>query len=155
MTTIADAKIGTRMLPPTWLLIALVAVAALRFAPGPQIFAGLWPLSGLLLVGGGIWLNVAGDRQFRTARTPMRPDARPAALVTDGVFRFSRNPMYLGMVLLVFGIAVIVNRATALLVAPALGLLLQTRFIQREEQQIRAVFGADYIRYAARVRRWI
>jgi protein-S-isoprenylcysteine O-methyltransferase Ste14 len=104
----------------------------------------LLPLSGALLVAAGIALNVAGDRQFRAARTPMHPDARPAALVISGVFRISRNPMYLGIVLLVLGVAMMVNRAIALVVPPALGILLHARFIRPEERRTADVFGADY-----------
>jgi len=85
----------------------------------------------------------------------MHPDARPAALVTTGVFRISRNPMYLGLVLLVLGVAIMMNRAIPLLVAPALGALLHARFIRPEERRMADVFGTEYARYASRVRRWI
>jgi protein-S-isoprenylcysteine O-methyltransferase Ste14 len=153
-TSIAGER-RTALLPPAWLLLALVLVAALRFAPGSSVLPRWWPLSGLVLVAGGIALNVVGERQFHAAGTPMHPDARAATLVTSGVFRISRNPMYLGLVLLVLGVAVLVNRPIPLLVAPALGVLLHARFIRPEERRLAAVFGSEYARYTSRVRRWI
>jgi protein-S-isoprenylcysteine O-methyltransferase Ste14 len=156
MTITATKGPATSMLPPAWLLIALVAIAVLRLVwPADPLLPGMWPLVGVVAIAAGVALNAAGDRQFHQARTPMHPAARPATFVTDGVFRLSRNPMYLGIVSIVFGVALLVNRWPALLVAPALAWLLQVRFVRHEERRMRETFGPEYARYCQRVRRWI
>jgi protein-S-isoprenylcysteine O-methyltransferase Ste14 len=85
----------------------------------------------------------------------MSPWTEPSTLVTTGLFGRTRNPMYLGMVLIVMGAAVIANRPAAMAVPFALAAVLHTRFITVEESALAARFGERYGRYRARVRRWL
>ena len=99
----------------------------------------------------------AGNREFRRAKTtinPFRPQ-NATALVTSGVYRFTRNPMYLGLTLLLLGWAMFLCSACAL-VGPVLFALYVNCFqIKPEEKILSAKFGAAYSEYVSRVRRWL
>ena len=139
---------------------ALMWVLA-RTLPGAQ----LWPMGGsmvvtiaalaLAAVGGALALaGVAAFRRARTTVNPMAPE-RARALVTGGVYRFTRNPMYLGMLWVLAGWAVWLGNAAAWLGLPLSMALLTGLQIAPEERVLRARFGAEFERYAARVRRWL
>ena len=121
---------------------------------------GAWPFGlgaalGLALAGGVIAL--AGLVEFRRARTtfnPLTPD-RASALVTTGIYRVTRNPMYLGMLLVLLGLAVWLGNAAPFVVPPLSVLLLNQLQIRPEERILRERFGAHYAQYAGRVRRWV
>jgi protein-S-isoprenylcysteine O-methyltransferase Ste14 len=105
----------------------------------------------------GIGTVVAGVLQFRKARTtvnPMNPGAS-SALVVGGVYRVTRNPMYLGFAIALLGWAIFLANPLALLVLPVFTVYM-TRFqILPEERVLEARFGADFKAYAAKVRRWL
>jgi protein-S-isoprenylcysteine O-methyltransferase Ste14 len=109
----------------------------------------------LLVIGQGIGLS--GILVFRRARTtlnPLKPGAA-SALVTGGIFRFTRNPMYLGLLLTLLGWAVFLASPPAL-VFLFLYVVYISRFqIEPEERILSSLFGADYAAYQARVRRWV
>jgi protein-S-isoprenylcysteine O-methyltransferase Ste14 len=91
-----------KLLPPAYLLAALAfAVLASFLFPLPVLIPPAARIAGLLPVVAGIALNLAADRQFKRRATTVKPFQRSSALITDGVFRWSRNPMYLGMVMIV------------------------------------------------------
>ena len=119
-------------------------------APWREVLAGL-----LVIV--GIAFDLLGILAFRAARTtvnPLKPE-RSSALVTGGVYRVTRNPMYVGMALLLSGWAIWLS---ALLpwVGPVLFVLYITRFqIRPEERVLNDIFGEAFSRYADRVRRWL
>ena len=145
-----------QILPPTFLFASLVLMGALRIlAPGPTVVDEPWNLTGLALVVLGIVVNIVGDAQFKRAKTAMNPFGAPSALVTSGPFRWSRNPMYLGMLLLVLGLGIVLGRATPLVAPVLLFLALNFRFVVREERTMAVRFGDDYRRYRAQVRRWL
>lgn len=144
------------ILPPTYLLICLVLMGGLWFlVPGPSVVPNPWSLTGMALVTVGCFLNVIGDAQFKRAKTAMNPFGRPTALVTAGVFNYSRNPMYLGMLLLVLGAAMLLGRATPFLGPVLLFVVLNSQFVAHEERTMAARFGEEYLRYRTRVRRWL
>jgi protein-S-isoprenylcysteine O-methyltransferase Ste14 len=148
---------GRRDLPPAYLLGSLVVMVLLWFlAPGLQLLGFPWNLAGVLPVSIGIALNVAGDRQFQRAQTTMNPFGAPRELVTTGVFRYSRHPMYLGLVLIVAGLATTVGYATPFAAPALLWIALWYRFIPREERMLSERFGRQYERYVRQgPRRWI
>jgi len=145
-----------QILPPAYLLTTIGLMIALwTLAPGPRIIASPWNWTGVLLVAVGVGLNVAGDRQFQAARTTMYPFGQPRVLVTTGVFAHSRHPMYLGMVLLVIGLAVLLGYATPLALTGLLWAALNWRFIPHEERVMSNAFGQEYQEYRAHTRRWL
>lgn len=85
----------------------------------------------------------------------MNPFERSSALVTGGVFRITRNPMYLGMALIVLGAALLLGSATPLAVVILLALLLDRAFISPEEEMLADTFGDQFQEYRGRDRRWI
>ena len=109
----------------------------------------------LAALGGGVAL--AGVLAFRRARTTVNPLApqRASALVTSGIYRVTRNPMYLGMLIVLAGWAVWLGNAAAWLGLPLSVALLTVLQIRPEERILAERFGEDFKRYAARVRRWI
>jgi len=92
---------------------------------------------------------------FRRAGTPAEPWHPTTAIVTTGIYRITRNPMYVGMTLLYAGIAVAVDSLVALALLPLTLIVIQVGVIRREERYLEARFGDDYRGYKARVRRWI
>ncbi len=92
---------------------------------------------------------------FRGADTATRPWKRSTALITEGVYRWSRNPMYFGMAAAYVGIALWRDSLVALLLLIPLVLVIQREVIEREEAYLAATFGERYLNYKARVRRWI
>lgn len=146
----------TRLIPPILFLILLTALVPL-YALHPETLvlrqgtAMPWdvPLAlGLVVL---LWAFV----HFKKKNAEIHTFRQPKALITDGPFRFSRNPMYLGFFLLLVAAAFFVNTWCALL-AP-LGFLLAATFwyIPHEERRMRSTFGAAYGDYAWKTRRWL
>lgn len=152
------AGLDTKVPPP--LVGALVALAMWLAAPlAPRL--SLPDPAATLLTGAlalaGLTFDLLGWLAFRASRTtvnPLRPE-RASALVTGGVYRWTRNPMYVGMACLLCAWAVHLGSPLALL-GIALFVAYITRFqILPEERILAARFGAPYREYAARVRRWL
>jgi protein-S-isoprenylcysteine O-methyltransferase Ste14 len=105
----------------------------------------------------GVLIALAGVREFARAGTTVNPlaPARASRLVSSGIFGHTRNPMYLGMLLVLAGWGVWLGNATAWLALPLLVAILNVLQIGPEERALRLRFGAEFERYAARVRRWV
>lgn len=148
----APVPVSKRLdVPPVWLAGTLVVqyVLALGF---PILWSGEW---GIVPMVAGIGLIVWSGIHFRRARTPIHPRRKPTTLITDGPFAYSRNPIYLGMVLIALGWAVHLSTFIALLVVPIFAGIIQRRFIAGEEFHIERALGEEWRAYAARVRRWL
>ena len=109
-----------------------------------------WPLLGVgvLLIG---WFEWA----MRQARTPANPYKPVSHMVTEGPFQYTRNPAYLSMTMIYTGIASLANALWVILLLPVALLVIQRGVIEREERYLERKFGEEYLRYKARVRRWI
>lgn len=142
-------------LPPVWLLGFLVLVWLLDPVLPWGLFGPVGPLvgAGLALIGFGL-MGLALAR-MRRAGTTVIPRRDPEALVTDGVFRFSRNPIYLGDALVLAGAILWWDVPLAAPVLPLFMWIIQTRFILGEEARLRAAFGAAFEEWARRTRRWL
>ena len=147
-------------IPPP--LVAVVIAGAMYAAAA--LLAPVWALppnvrvfAALALAGLGAAFDLAGMLAFRKAKTTINPltPQRSSAVVTHGVYRLTRNPMYVGLVLILLGLAVYLASPWALLGPLAFGAFI-TRFqIQPEERALTARFGTAYTDYCARVRRWL
>jgi protein-S-isoprenylcysteine O-methyltransferase Ste14 len=145
-----------RIVPPGWLLMALLASIALhRWLPLVQLWRSPLTWFGAAPLSVGCVFAAAGVCAFRRARTPVVPFVRCTALVTAGVYRRTRNPMYLGLVLISAGVAIFQGSLGAFLPLPALLWILQGGYIRAEERFLEEIFGGDYRRYKHDVRRWI
>ena len=152
----ADTSAGVVAPPPLIFLSGLLLGIALEaLLPGTDVPAAIrWPL-GVLLLAGGAALQTSFLRLFARARTPVEPWKPTTSLVTSGPYRFTRNPAYLGMVLLYAGIALLADALWPFAtLVPAL-VVMQFGVIVREERYLTRLFGAEYVAYKARVRRWI
>lgn len=147
---------GKKLLPPTYLLIAIVVMAAFHFVlPMTQIIPGLWRLIGLLPLASGIGLNFTADKALHQANTTVKPFEASTTLITNGVFQISRHPMYLGFVLILIGLAVLLGSLIPYFVIPIFAILMDRVFIQIEERMLKEQFGQTWLAYKARIRRWI
>ena len=146
----------TRLIPPVLFLILLVALVPLGILHPETLVlreneAMPWDVPLILGLAVLFWAFL----HFRRRNAEIHTFRQPKALITDGPFRFSRNPMYVGFLLLLVGAAFFVNTWCALL-AP-LVFLMAARFwyIPFEENRMRATFGTAYDDYAWTTRRWI
>lgn len=147
---------GIKLPPPVLFLASiLLGLSIQRLAPLGLIGGGLGGTLGLLLVVAGLSLVVLAARELFKARTTVRPDRGATALITNGPFRISRNPIYLGFALLQVGIALCSNNLWILLLLGINVVLLNRLVIAREERYLEAAFGKVYRDYSSRVRRWI
>lgn len=145
------------MLPPYWLLVGVASALALaRWLPGEVLPATPARLAGAALVVAGALLALWGERQFARVETGVIPGRKITTFVRTGPYRFTRNPMYLGMVIALTGVA-LASRATSALVVPLLLLaVLDRRFVRNEEAMLRARFGdAEFEAFSRTVRRWV
>lgn len=144
-------------------------------APPPVIYLGvlgaglllewLWPtkiLNWSVAVGTGSVILICGVigaavaiRTIWRAQTPIDPYKATTALVTDGLFRFSRNPIYVSDTLIYVGLSLTLNAWWALALTPVLVWGMQVGVIAREEKYLERKFGDDYLRYKQQVRRWL
>jgi protein-S-isoprenylcysteine O-methyltransferase Ste14 len=145
-----------RLSPPSLLLGGLIAQAGVHVTlPIVRVLEWPWALLGVAPLLTGIALMVVADLQFKRVGTPVRPGRPATALVTGGVFRISRNPMYAGMLLVLYGAAMVLGTLSPLLVPPLIGRVLSVRFIRWEERVLLESFGSDYRDYTRRVGRWV
>ena len=145
-----------KIMPPTWLLIAIVTMLTLHFLfPIAWIMPPFWNLLGLMIITLGVTLNLIGDKVFQQARTTIKPFAESSALVTNGIFRISRNPMYLGFVLILTGIAVLLRSLSPYLVIFAFTILIDRIYVRAEEGMLAEKFGIKWVAYKAKTGRWL
>lgn len=139
-----------------YFLAALVSMGALHFfLPIAYILRPPYSTSGSFLFITGVVLVLWGARSFSRAGTTVRPFQDPSALVTSGPYRYSRNPIYLGLVLALIGIGLLLGTLSPFVVVPVFICLIQQRFIQPEEAELEKTFGSAYGQYKRQVRRWL
>jgi len=143
--------------PPPLIYIAGLAaggvVELFRSTTGPA-----WPISVTIAVAGALAfmaLASAAVRRFRRAGTTENPFRPSTALVFDGPYRITRNPMYLGMAAFYVGLAFILGLMWAFVFLPIVLLAVDRLVIAREESYLERKFGEEYVAYKGRVRRWI
>ena len=142
--------------------VVLVLIAAAMMVIIAYTLPGAMPVPfkaeiALLLALSGVWVALAGVQAFRRHKTTVNPltPEQSSALVATGVYRISRNPMYLGFLLVLSGWAVFLAHALAALLLP-LFILYMNRFqIQPEEQALTLRFGPAFRAYCQSVRRWL
>lgn len=144
------------LIPPVYLAIAIALMTALHFLfPLVQPVTPPYSYAGALLGATGMLVTASAARAFRKADTPIVLFERPTALVTAGLYRFTRNPMYLGMVLMLLGVWLLLGSLSPLLVVAAFVWIIDRRFIIPEERVLEQTFAEEYRRYRANVRRWL
>jgi protein-S-isoprenylcysteine O-methyltransferase Ste14 len=143
--------------PPIWTLIYLLVAAAISYIAGWPGAPGLWLIGlGAALILGGLAVAIAAARLFRREGTEINPTSPSnRKLVTEGPFRFTRNPMYLGLTAISLGVAFCVGSWPMLLAPIAIFATANSVHIPFEEEKMRRQFGDAYDSYRRRVRRWL
>jgi protein-S-isoprenylcysteine O-methyltransferase Ste14 len=153
---VTDERPSRRILPPVWTVGFLVAEFALhRWLPVAVWLPRPWSYLGALVLLGGISLLIWALALFRRAKTGLIPFSDATELVVAGPYRFTRNPMYLGMTSVLLGVALLLGTVTPLAAPAAFATIITLRFIVHEEVQMERTFGAAYLDFKKRVRRWL
>ncbi|ABS65162.1 Isoprenylcysteine carboxyl methyltransferase [Parvibaculum lavamentivorans DS-1] len=145
-----------KLLPPHLFLIALVSMIALHVAqPEPRWAGDTQLLAGLAFAAVFLALAFIGAAQFRRHRTNIHTFRKPDTLVTSGLFRWTRNPMYLGFAGALAGAAIAMNCVSGLVITLLYVLIADRWYIRFEERTMAETFGPAYAEYRAKTRRWI
>ena len=145
-----------KILPPTYFIFFIILSIVIHFLfPLTEILRFPWNLSGVIAVLSGTWLNLVADRAFKNAQTTVKPFEESNRLITTGAFRISRNPMYLGMVSILIGVALLLGSTTPFFIAFTFAVLTDILFIRTEEQMLKEKFGEEWLVYKSKVRRWL
>jgi len=145
-----------RIPPWIWYLVALsVGVGLQRIVPLEIVSQTVHSLIGWIVLGSGMALLAWSELMFSRHKTSHDHKSVASALITTGPFRFSRNPVYLGMSILLAGIALTLNIPWLLLTAPLALLVMQFHVVPKEEACLEQLFPEAYPRYCQSVRRWL
>jgi protein-S-isoprenylcysteine O-methyltransferase Ste14 len=144
------------LVPPVYFGVALLLMGFFHAAvPLAQLLDAPYRYAGAVIAALGLALIAWAALLFRRAGTRIRPYLPSTALVVSGPYRFTRNPMYLGMAGMLLGTAIYAGSITPFIVIPAFMALVQERFILPEEAKLEAAFGARYLEYKSSVPRWL
>ncbi len=143
--------------PPPLIYAAGLAAGLLanRLRPTPLLPGTLSKMLGWPLVASGLSLGLWGFGEMRRAGTNVDPYSPTTAIVEEGPYGFTRNPLYVGMALVYAGVSARANALPAALLLPVVLHLVDRGVIKREERYLEGKFGEEYRRYKGRVRRWI
>ena len=143
--------------PPLLIYAGALAAGLLlqRLAPLPFLPRPVARVVGLCLTVLSFFIGVPAFVAMRRARTNLDPRQPTTAIVTTGPYRYTRNPIYVSFTILYTGLALLANSLWAMLLLPALLIVRSRGVIAREEQYLERKFGATYLHYKARVRRWL
>lgn len=147
---------GVRVPPPVIFLLPLLAGLAYDSAWASGTLAGkAWMIAGGVPILAGLAALIASAPRHKRAGTNIEPWKPTTAIIDDGIYGYSRNPIYLGMALVCAGLAVAGGSLAALLLLIPCLVVIRVYVIGREEAYLESKFGDEYRNYKTRVRRWI
>jgi len=156
MSDISSHAPNVKIIPPlvylAGLVIGFLANIWIPIKVVPELVA--WTSSGIFILCGAV-LTGSAVFKFKDAGTTVRPDRAASTLVITGPYKITRNPMYLGLAFIYLGIAIAGQALWALILLPVVLTIIQRRAIEPEEAFLERRFGADYVGYKEKVRRWI
>jgi protein-S-isoprenylcysteine O-methyltransferase Ste14 len=141
--------------PVVALMFIVIAYVLGRFAPLPFSAPAILRYTGLALTFVGFLLGIGALIEFRKARTTLDPHGSAKKLVISGIYRFTRNPIYLGFLLMVVGLPLNSGSYWGIVLAPFYIFMMNRLIIQHEEAYLEKKFGKTYTSYVSRVRRWV
>ena len=143
-----------RIPPPVWLVFSLIVAWVIHYFFATPVIVRSLP-AGIVLIVAGIAVSMWGGATFSRAGTELDPTSEAnAKLVTHGPFRYTRNPMYSGVMLVSLGVALIFGTVPFFVMSVLLFLLVNGAFIPFEEAKMERQYGAEFRAYKTRVRRW-
>jgi len=147
---------GVIALPPLIYAAGVIIGIVLHFIHPISFLPNyLNPWLGIVLIVISILIVLPAVRSFTNAKTEFHVRKPSTALVKTGLYKYSRNPMYISLTLLYFGITFLINSLWLLILVIPVLIIMQKGVIEREESYLEKKFGDDYIEYRKRVRRWI
>ena len=144
-----------KILPPHVAIGSLIVVIILHYLFPTPLISKPFNLLGILFFAGGLFVLFWSFGLFKKKDTPILPGQKPTALVIDGSYKFTRNPMYLGVATALLGVAIYLGDALAFLAPIVFFVFVSFKFIPKEEKLMEKLFGKGYINYKKRVRRWL
>jgi len=148
-------SIGDKLVSPVLASICTLMMLVLNwFCPVAHLLRSPYNLAGLLVLGAGLAISFAARGQFKKKRANFYPFEDPTGLITDGLFRYSRNPMYLGLTIFLAGVGMFFGSLSPLGVAVTFFLVADRWYVAYEEQRLACLFGTAYAAYRARTPRW-
>src|SRR3989338_7086576 len=144
------------MLPPVIVLLCFLTSLGLHLLLKEKIPCRFQNhFAGIIFLAGGFTLMMRARCLFQKCKTPVKPTEIPTAIVTDGPYRATRNPMYLGFILMLLGTTFLVGTLPMFLAPLVFFLIINLAFIPYEEAKMEGIFGQKYLDYKKRVRRWL
>ena len=144
------------LVPPVLFSLCVAAMVALRlWGPVTGLVPHPFNWLGMVLIAAGLAVGLSGVWQFHKAHTTVKPFHKPASLVTGGVYRFTRNPMYLGLVIDLCGVWVLLGPLLAAAPVLVFVVVADRWYIRVEERMLADKFGEQFHEYCARTRRWL
>lgn len=145
-----------QILPPTYFWGFFLLMIGLHFLfPLMKVIVSPYNYIGILLLIIGLLFNVWSSNFFNRVKTTVKPFEESSCLVTEGLFKYSRHPMYFGMLLALVGLFTLLGSITPLFVIPVFVWVFTKKFILIEEKALQEKFGEDYLKYKIKVRCWI
>ena len=145
--------------PPPLVYVAMFFLSVLiqRFWPLDKDFfyTNAATLMGIFFILAGLFFNIPALRQFAKTKNTLITIKPASSLQTTGIYSFTRNPMYLSLLLIYTGIALLAGNWWTLLSVPLLAVLITRFIIRNEEKYLERAFGQTYLDYKLKVRRWI
>ena len=152
----AQTPPSPRFYPPVLLLMAVVQMVALHYVlPVARWLAWPWRALGALPIAVAVLVGFWGAVQFRRHDTTIIPFEQSTALIAEGPYRYSRNPLYLSMTLILVGLWILLGSLSPAVVVPLFVWWISSRFIANEERHLEAQFGRTYLEYKTKVKRWL
>ena len=152
----AQTPPSPRFYPPVLLLMAVVLMVVLHYVlPVARWLAWPWRALGALPIAVAVLVGFWGAVQFRRHDTTIIPFEQSTALIAKGPYRYSRNPLYISMTLILVGLWILLGSLSPVVVVPLFVWWISSRFIANEERHLEAQFGRTYLEYKAKVRRWL
>ena len=154
---VTDRDISGVVAPPPLIFLAGLAIGfgLEGLLPGTSVPDALAGIAGGVLLLAGLALLFSFEREFHRKQTAANPWRPTTAIATDGPYRLTRNPAYVGMALVYVGIALLAQALWVLVPLPLVLLIIDRGVIAREERYLERKFGQEYLDYKGSVRRWI
>ena len=145
-----------KLIPPFLFLICIIlmvlirnVIVILKLIPQPYNYLGI------ILILLGLIMTIKVKKQFNKIHTEIHTFKKPHKLVTNGLFKFSRNPIYLGFLISLLGVWILLGTVLPILGCLLFILIINYWYISYEENEMEKQFGAEYREYKSRVNRWI
>jgi protein-S-isoprenylcysteine O-methyltransferase Ste14 len=149
-------RLRKNLLPPTFFIICAVIMIIIGLTlPVKNIITFPYNLIGIVVLFLGIGLSVGGSNKFNQVGTNIQTFEEPDILITDGLFKYSRNPMYLGFLTGLLGLFIILGAVSPIILVFIFLIITDKWYITFEEQMMLRKFGKKYIDYQSVTRRWI